>query len=102
MKKLAVISVPESLQFADLQLARDPDGQVSFSRDAIERVCDASGIDPATVLNSEDNVAALIVAWYNRHRELGGDPDQTADDLILETIAEDALGDGLSHTPGIA
>lgn len=102
MKKLLKLTIPDDLTFATLELQRDPDGHVSFSIPTINRVCAESGIDPEILMSTEDNVAGLIVAWYNRHRELGGDPDQTADDLILETIAEDALGDGLSHRPGTA
>ena len=44
----------------------------------------------------------MVVTWYARHRELGGDIDLVMEDLIAETAAEDMLGDGLSHQPGTA
>lgn len=103
MKRLVKITIPDGVQFADLELRRDPDGDVSFSVPIIERVCAASGIDPAAIWDThEDNLSGIIVAWYARHRELGGAPDPVAEDLILEAAAEDALGGGISHAPGRA
>ena len=103
IKKLLKITVPNTLKFESLQLARDADGQVSFSIEAINQLCSINDIDPALMLDSpEDNVAGLIVAWYDRHRQLGGALDSVAEDLIAETIAEDVFGDGVSHKPGRA
>ena len=103
MQKLIWVTVPGSLAFADLKLCRDPDGYVSFDRDVIDQICVANGIDPAAIWGTdEDNLSGLIVGWYARHRALGGDTDPVAEDLILETAAEDALGDGISHAPGRA
>lgn len=97
------IQIPDDIDFADLKLARDSDGAVSFAWEPIEAICSASGIDLAIFRDQhEDNVAGLITAWYAEHRKRGGAPDATADDLIIEVIAEDALGDGLSHQPGRA
>lgn len=101
MKKLVTITIPATVQFADLKLARDPDGHVSFDAHIMEQVYIANGLDPV-LMHDEDNVAGLIAAWYGRHLELGGERDPVEDDLILETMAEDALGDGLSHAPGRA
>lgn len=101
MEKLTKISIPVGITFSDLKLARDPDGMVSFDTSIIERICDTSGIDRDLIFNApEDNVASLIVAWYGEHIKSGGEHDPVADDLIAETIAEDELGGGISHTPG--
>ncbi|HWO99191.1 MAG TPA: hypothetical protein VNL74_00985 [Methylococcus sp.] len=105
MKKITIqISIPEGLDFQALDLARDPGtGGITFRLDAIKRICAASEIDPALLLEShEDNVAGLIVAWYTEHRARGGDPDPVAEDLIREALAEDLLGGGISHQPGRA
>lgn len=104
MQKSIPISIPEDVDFASLQLARDPStGTVRFAWEPIERICSASGIDPALFRDQgEDNVCALIVTWYIRHRQRGGTPDAIADDLIAETLTEDERGAGISHKPGRA
>lgn len=94
------ITIPDGLAFADLKLARDSDGAVTFDSAAIVSICEASGIDPSTFIEShEDNVAGLIVAWYGEHRAHGGAADPTAEDLIFETKIEGERG---SHQPGRA
>jgi hypothetical protein len=101
--QLLNLQIPDDIDFSALELERDPDGMVSFRWDIIERICDASGIDPATFREApEDNIAGLLVAWYMEHRARGGAPDPVEEDLIAETLAEDALGGGLSHPPGRA
>lgn len=81
--------------FAALKLRRDvTTGQVSFDWAPIERICEASGIDPCLFKRShEDNVSGLIVAWYQAHREAGGAPDPVAEQLIAEVLAEMAFGE---------
>lgn len=103
MKKLTKIAIPEHIKFSDLDLARDPDGMVSFDRPVIEKICDANGLDYDIFFNApEDNVSQLIVHWYGEHIRNGGERDPVADDLIAETIAENEHGDWISHKPGIA
>lgn len=102
-KQLLTIAIPDDLDFAELKLARDADGMVSFSWEPIERICAASGVDPAIFREyHEDNVSGLITQWYVEHLKRGGTRDPVQDDLIAETIAEDAHGDGISHQPGRA
>ena len=102
MQQTRVI-IPDEIMFADLRLARDADGHVSFDWRAIERVCAASGIDPALFrAGPEDNAAGLIVTWYRAHLATGGDRDPVADDLIAEVSAEDSRGQHVSHAPGRA
>lgn len=50
----------------------------------------------------EDNLAALLDAWYREHLARGGKADPVQEDLIAEAIAENQLGGGLSHSPGRA
>lgn len=100
--RAATIAIPNDLDFAALKLARKPDGAISFDWSPIEALCAANGIDIAHFRDGpEDNVSGLIVAWYAAHRQQGGAPDPVAEDLIAETIAEDAAG-SLSHPPGRA
>lgn len=97
------LSVPDDLDFANLKLARDADGHVSFAWDPIERLCQINGIDIALFRDApEDNVSGLITAWYFAHRQRGGAADPVQEDLIAETLLEDALGGGISHAPGRA
>ncbi|MCY1179238.1 hypothetical protein D9M71_312120 [compost metagenome] len=60
-QQLAQITIPEGLEFADLHLAMDADGSVSFDWDVIERICAASGL-PVELLKDgpEDNAAGLV------------------------------------------
>jgi len=102
-QRLTRIAIPHDLTFSDLNLSRDADGQVSFDRSVIERICAASDIPPALFFDtSEDNVAGLIVEWYHAHLNAGGARDAVADDLIAEQQAEDRAGQPFSYPPGTA
>ena len=102
-QQLTKIAIPDDVSFSSLRLGRDADGAVSFDWAAIERICDASGVAVEVFKDGpEDNVAGLIVAWYQAHRQNGGEPNPVADDLIVEVLAEDAAGQTISHAPGRA
>lgn len=102
-QQLARVVIPEDLQFSDLNLARDSDGCVSFDWGVIERICTASGL-PVELLREgpEDNVAGLLIGWYQAHRQRGGAPDPVAEDLLAEVRAEESAGQPFSHAPGRA
>lgn len=102
-QQLARVAIPDDVEFADLKLARDADGAVSFDWTPIEHICAASGM-PVELLRDgpEDNVGGLIMAWYRAHRDSGGLLDPVAEDLIAEAAAEDAAGQPYSHAPGRA
>lgn len=94
------VTIPDGLSFADLNLRRESDGDVSFDTAVLRRICEASRIDPEHILDAgEDAVSGLIVAWYAAHIERGGAPDPVAGDLIAEALAEGERG---SHKPGKA
>lgn len=102
-KMLARITIPDDVRFSDLRLARDADGMISFDWSPIERICSASGVDIALLRDgAEDNVSALVVAWYAEHLRNGGERDPVQDDLIAEMMAEDAAGQHHSLPPGRA
>jgi len=97
------IQIPEGLSFSALRLARNRNGMVSFDWAPIERICSLSGVDVAIFRDApEDNLAALLDAWYREHLSRGGEKDSVQEDLIAEAIAENQLGGGLSHSPGRA
>ena len=102
-QQLARVAIPEGLDFADLRLARDADGAVSFDWAVIERICRANNL-PVEMLREgpEDNVAGLLIGWYSSHRNAGGAPDPVAEDLLAEVKAEDAAGQAFSYEPGRA
>ncbi len=69
----------------------------------IERIFQTSKF-PIELLRDgpEDNVAGLIVQWYQVHLAQGGEHDPIADDLIAEAKAEDRAGQPVSYQPGRA
>jgi hypothetical protein len=74
------------------KLAFDQDG-VSFDWAPVEKICHHNRLSVDLFKNaSEDNVAALIVAWYARHREAGGDPDPVTEEYLAEVKAENLAG----------
>lgn len=102
-QQMTKVAIPNDLNFSDLRLARDPDGSVSFDWAVIERICEASGL-PVELLREgpEDNVAGLLIGWYQAHRQRGGAPDPVAEDLLAEVRAEESAGQPFSHAPGRA
>ena len=68
--------------FPDLQLAREPNGEITFSRAAMERFCRAIGRPLHTL--SEDDVGALITAHYLWHLATGGDPVPLVEGLFSQ------------------
>lgn len=103
MKQAITVRIPDDLEFSALNLARDPDGMVSFDWSPIERICEANGIDVSMFRDApEDNVGGLITAWYAEHRARGGEPDPVQEDLIAEARIEDERGGGISYRPGLA
>ena len=102
-QQLTRIVIPSDVRFADLKLARERDGHVSFDWRPVERVCAASGIDVSLLRETdEDNVAGLLVAWYTAARANGEPEDATAEDLASEVRAEERIGQHVSLPPGRA
>jgi hypothetical protein len=94
-------NIPADLDFADLRLARDPDGAVSFDTAPLITICEASGVG-SELMQDEENVSALITAWYAEHLRRGGAQDPVQEDLIAETRAEERIGQTVSLPPGRA
>jgi len=87
MTELKLI-IPAKVDFADLKLSRDPiTGAVSFDWLPIELICQESGIDSDIFRNThEDNVAGLLVTWYERHIKAGGAADPVVEELLEEIL----------------
>lgn len=94
------ITIPEGVEFSDLKLQQDHDGDVSFDLGVIKKVCQASGVPIEDFLeSSEDNLAALIVHWYEAHLAQNGKPDPIAENLKNEVRLENELGQDFSYPP---
>jgi len=78
--------IPGDVRFEDLHLARDPlRGDITFDWTPIERICAASGLDPARLEDpASDDLSELIVAWYEAHLAGGGAPDPVQEALLAE------------------
>lgn len=96
------VAVPDDLRFADLKLARESAGDLSFNAAPLQRIADASGEHIARLLQTEDGLSALIVAWYAVARGMGEPPDPVAEDIAAEMRAEDAACQRFSLPPGRA
>lgn len=84
-----IISIPETVSFADLKLDRRANGDVSFDWAPIEKICVASGIDVAILKRShEDNLADLLTRWYHAHLKNGGAHDPVFEEVFAEAISE--------------
>lgn len=102
-RQLANITIPDTVNFADLKLSRDADGMVSFDWAPVEAICKASNVAIEILRDGpEDNVSSLIVAWYDNHIAQGGLRDPVADDILGEAIIEQQHGTIASHKPGRA
>jgi hypothetical protein len=88
------LHIPSDVDFSDLHLARDPiTKDLSFDWEPLERICDASGVKLEKLLEEREEVLAeLIVAWYEVHRNSGGEPDLVQEQLIAEAMAENQFG----------
>ncbi|NUZ10074.1 hypothetical protein HUZ36_04710 [Pseudoalteromonas sp. McH1-7] len=98
-----LISIPTTIQFADLKLGRSADGMITFDWQPIFAICESSNIEPELFSQtSEDNVSGLIIQWYAAHKAAGGEPDAVAEELFAETLLEDQHGGGFSYQSGKA
>lgn len=103
MPQITHIAIPADLDFSSLDLARLPNGDISFSTAVINRIEAASGLPEGFFMaHPEDALGELITTWYASHRAAGGAPDPVAEDLIAEVRIEDAAGQAASHQPGRA
>lgn len=100
--KTVKLNIPKHLDFSLLKLGYEPNGDISLDWDAVEALCTASGLNSDHFrYGPEDNISALIVAWYDEHRARGGAPDPVAEELFSETVQELVHG-SLPHQPGRA
>lgn len=97
------ITIPDTLRFADLQLRREPDGDLSFETAPLELIAEASGDEVREMMRAgEDGISLVITNWYHAARARGEPPDPVAEDLAAEILAEAAAGQHVSLPPGRA
>lgn len=78
------IKIPFGLDFEDLKLAFDEDGDVCYDGKVIEKVCQESGLEMSHFTDGPpENLWYLIGEWYLAHRRHGG-----ARNLVAEEIFE--------------
>ncbi len=89
----ARLKIPDSLDFADLALEREPmTNRLLFLPAPLGELCLINGLDPEEVLMSEDLACELICEWYAAHIEAGGEPDPVADAILAEVAELEASG----------
>lgn len=77
------LCVPPDLTFFDLNLRWSEEGQILFDWEAIERLCQASGIDCDFFRRAgESNVVRLINHWYEIHLRNGGPADMVKEEAM--------------------
>ena len=75
--------VPEDLDFADLEIEREPKtDRLLFRPEPIARVAAANGQNPAEVLASEDLSMWFIMEWYVAHLGAGGAIDPVLQEYV--------------------
>ncbi len=80
------ISIPPGVDFADLQLEREPVTQRLLCRPAVlAALFHANELD--TLVNDEDVACWLIAELYLAHRTAGGVPDPAAEEILVEVAA---------------
>jgi len=77
------IKIPLGVDFADLQLAFDENGDMCYDAKPIEAICQASGLDVSHFRDGpEENLRGLIAAWYLAHRKHGGVSNPIAEEFF--------------------
>lgn len=102
-QRLVNISIPDDLNFKDLKLGIESDGSYSFDMQVIERICKESNLPLSMITDApEDNVASLILRWYELHLQNGGEPDPVMAHSFNEVLAEEKAGQSFSYPAGKA
>ena len=102
-QRLVNISIPDDLNFKDLKLGIEADGSYSFDLKVIERICKESNLPLSMITDApEDNVASLIIRWYELHLQHGGEPDPVMAHSLDEVLAEEKAGQSFSYPAGQA
>ena len=64
---------------------------IELDAEPVDRVREAKNIDPDTFL-TEDNIGALLSAWYQAHRASGRAADPVQEQILAEVQAEEEFG----------
>lgn len=78
------ISIPNGINFEDLNVRLHTSGQIEFEREPFDAVVKASSLGGHIDQTIDPDVAAaILVAWYLRHKKNGGEQN-----LVLEYMLE--------------
>jgi hypothetical protein len=100
--KIVGIFIPSEVDFSDLQLAYENDGDISFNSAVFKHVCLANGITQNDIASSNDGVGGFVAKWYVAHIRAGGEKDPVAEDMISEVHAEHEAGQTVGFPAGHA
>jgi len=79
------IKIPMGIDFEDLELAFDENGDMCYNVKPIEAICQASDLDMAHFSDGpEENLRQLIAAWYSAHRKQGGVSNPVAEEFFAD------------------
>ena len=76
----ATLIIPKGLSFSDLEMKLTADGEFSYRADILINVFHVSGYDVSKLI--EQDIAGAIVAWYLKHTEKGGEPNELARHMV--------------------
>jgi hypothetical protein len=76
------LRIPNGVTFADLQLRRRGDGDLSFNAEVLEEIYTFSELPKQP--QSENATITVIVRWYIAHRSAGGELDPVMEDFLLK------------------
>jgi hypothetical protein len=95
VKAADVALIPQGITFEDLELRVDQDlGQVLFETDVLAQVARKNNLEWSALLEDTDQLTALLLGWYQTHREAGGAMNLAAEQI---EIYLDALHQHASH-----
>ena len=77
------MKIPAGLAFGDLGLAIDPrTNRLKYRPEVLAPLFQANNLDLQKLLNTEHLVERVIGEWYVIHLATGGNPHQTAEQLL--------------------
>ena len=78
------IKIPDGLDFDDLKVMRDKDGEVCCDGRILEVICQTSGLEISHFSEGPpENLWSFIEAWYLAHRRKGGPSNSVVEEMLM-------------------